>query len=661
MKYIWIAFALLLANNAVQAQVVINELDSDTPSTDVKEFIELRSDVPFFPLDGFVLVMFNGSTTSSTASKSYYVMDLDGLSTDVNGLALIGNNLVSPVPDKYLPDSTIQNGPDAVAIYSGNASDWPLGTLATTTNLVHALAHAVNSEDAEALRNLLGISVIYSENEGGAPAAQSIQRKADGTYEAKLPTPGAHNDGTGVQFNGITISVPLPEYGEGSTIPVTFSTQNAVATDLNFTFTLNGSGINSADYTGVQSVVIPAGSSSATININIVDDSEDEGDELMKVNIGTIPAGYKRLNDNVEVRIIDNDWTIATWGTPLNPTYTQVLSTAPQDYYQSMEGLSGAALKQAIQDIIANPEVVRGQNYGDVVEILKQADQNPANSNQVWLMYVEQGRAKYKYQDVATSTGLWNREHIFPQSRGGFSNGTSGTPDGINVWLPVSADDITTGHGDAHHIRAEDGPENSSRNNRDYGTAVAPPDNAYNGPSGTQGSWRGDVARALFYMATRYNALSLVNGNPPDNTAFQLGDLATLLQWNTLDPADDFEMNRNNVIYTWQQNRNPFIDHPELAEHIWGNLQSTAWFPNLSLPENEKIHIGFYPNPTTDRITVSGLNSEAQLTIVSLTGSVVFSKKVVNNDEIVFDLAPGVYIARFISGEKAINKKIVIR
>src|SRR5690606_22425181 len=121
-------------------------------------------------------------------------------------------------------------------------------------------------------------------------------------------------------------------------------------------------------------------------------------------------------------------------------------------------------------------------------------DQNPANSNQVWLMYVEQPRAKYKYQTVSSSTGLWNREHIYPQSRGGFADGTSSTADGIGVWLPTDANDILAAHADAHHIRAEDGPENSSRNNRDFGSD-------YVGPAGNQGSWNGDVARSLFYMA----------------------------------------------------------------------------------------------------------------------------------------------------------------
>jgi hypothetical protein len=93
---------------SVLGQVVINELDSDTPSTDDKEFIELKSTTSNFSLDGYVLVFFNGNMSSTTALKSYYTIDLNGLTTDANGIILIGNKLVSPTPDKIFPDNTIQ-------------------------------------------------------------------------------------------------------------------------------------------------------------------------------------------------------------------------------------------------------------------------------------------------------------------------------------------------------------------------------------------------------------------------------------------------------------------------------------------------------------------------------------------------------------------------
>jgi hypothetical protein len=361
------------------------------------------------------------------------------------------------------------------------------------------------------------------------------------------------------------------------------------------------------------------------------------------------------LNDNIAIRIVDNDFTIATFGTPLNPTFGNITSTASNEYYASIEGLSGAALKQGLQDIIANPAVVHAHNYGDITTILKIADQNPLNSNQVWLMYVEQGRAKLDFQTSSSNVGSWNREHIYPQSRGGFANATSDTPDGIDIWLPTSADDIIAGHADAHHLRAEDGPENSSRSNKDYGLT------GYNGPVGNQGSWKGDVARSVFYMAVRYNALSVVNGDIPDTTVGQLGDLTSLLQWNVSDPKDDFEMNRNNYIYTWQVNRNPFIDYPNLADYIWGIHAGEQWFSTLSTSENTALKVAVYPNPAKNFITVFGLNQQSTITIYNTLGEKLLETDFYGETRIDFNLSSGIYLAKITSDNKSTIKKIIIR
>ncbi len=556
-------------------QIVINELDSDTPSTDDREFIELKSTNPYFSLDGYVLVFFNGNPTSINANQSYYTIDLDGLTTDANGLILIGNALISPAPDKLFPDNIIQNGADGIGIYLGNPSDFPEFTIATTTNLIDALMYDTNDADATALMNLLGVTAQYNEGQNGLQITQSIQRKNDGTYETKNPTPGANNDGSGVTFNGITITTNVTDKNEGDNFAITFTTQTNVTSDLTFNFTLNNSSFTTDDFTGNTTVFIPSGFNSFTTNISLTDDVLDEGDEILKIKIGAIPSQYKRLNDYIEIRVIDNDFTVAPFGTPLNPTYGIVSSTAPASYYATLEGLSGTALKQAVQDIIANPAVVHAHNYGDIIDILKTADQNPLNSNEVWLMYIEKPRSKLEFQDSGINTGKWNREHIYPQSRGGFTDGTESIADGIDLWLPTNANDILAGHADAHHLRAEDGAENSLRSNKDYGLT------AYNGPVGTMGSWKGDVARSVFYMAVRYNGLSVVNGDIADATVGQLGDLASLLTWNTQDPSDDFEMNRNNYIYTWQVNRNPFIDYPDLANYIWGTRVGQTWYSNL--------------------------------------------------------------------------------
>jgi hypothetical protein len=651
MKNVLVAL-LMFIGIASHGQIVINELDSDTPSTDDKEFIELKSDTPNFSLNGYVLVFFNG--TGSNATKSYYAIDLNGLTTDVNGIAVVGNALVSPVPDRIFSNSIVQNGPDGVGLYQGTAASFPMNTTATTTNLISAMVHDTSDADATALMALLGVTVQLDENLNALGSTQSIQRKNDGTYEVKAPTPGANNDGSGFTFNGIRINVAATTYNEGDVFNVIFTTQTPVASNLSFSYTLNSTSFNSADFSANLNVLIPAGSSSYTTAITLTDDTNDDGDELAIIRFGALPTGYNRLNDNVEIRVIDNDFTAASYGTPLNPTYGVVQSTVPAGYYASLEGKAGAVLKQAIQDIIANPAIVHAHNYGDIENILKLADVNPLNSNQVWLMYVEQGRSKYKFQNTASNVGTWNREHIFPQSRGGFADGTDSTPDGINVWLPTSADDILAGHGDAHHIRAEDGPENTTRSNRDYGSD-------YNGPAGNQGSWHGDVARSLFYMAVRYNALSLVNGNPPDTTMGQLGDLASLLTWNHSDPADDFEMHRNNVIYTWQVNRNPFIDYPDLADYIWGAHAGEQWFASLSTAEHGELTVAVYPNPAANYVMVSGITGDAVIDVFSVGGSQLYHKTFQGETRLELDLATGIYFAKITSEGKSAVKKIVVQ
>lgn len=648
---------LLSFSTIVNAQVVINELDADTPSTDVLEFIELKSATPNFSLSGYSLVFFNG-LTAGTGTLSYYAIDLDGYTTDINGIFLIGNSAVSPAPQTIFTNNIIQNGPDVIALYQANSSDFPINTPATSTNFIDGMAYSNNATvSATGIMSILGIAISTNENQTSNAPTQSIQRKSDGTYEVKTPTPGANNDGSGTTQNGISVLVtPTGNLTEGNAFSITFNTQTPVTTSpLVFTYSVANVDFNTFDYTGNLSVIIPVGSSSLVKNFTLTDDALDEGDETMKITINTLPTGYIASANNILVRIHDNDNIVRPWGTPLNPTYNTITNTKPIDYYASLEGLTGTALKQAIQNIIANPAVVREHNYGDAYDILKEADQNPTNSSQVWLMYVEEPRSKLDLQTgTSGALGFWNREHIYPQSRGGFTDATSSTPDGIGVWVSTNANKIASGHSDMHHIRAEDSPENSLRSERNYGVD-------YNGPSGNLSSWKGDVARAIFYMAVRYNGLNVVNGNPSNNPDGFVGDLATLLTWNFSDPSDDFEMNRNNVIYNWQVNRNPFIDHPDLANHIWGTLSTTPWSATLSTQKLDTLNITLYPNPASDYITISGLNETAKIEIYSITGMKVLEAKCNNNERININLAAGIYMVKTIENEKSAIKKLIIR
>ena len=666
-----VLFSLIFVN-LVASQVFINEIDADNPGSDVREFVELKSTTPNFSLNGYVLVFFNESNTSS-----YYTYDLDGFVTDANGIAHFGNILVSPSPIGTIPNNKIQNGPDVVALYLGNAIDFPYttstGTTATLTNLINAIAYSnSNTTVATNLMSILNLSVSTADIETTNSISKSIQRKNDGTYEVKPPTPGVNNDGTGVALNYLSTSMIADNFNEGQQFTIQFSTSVPVTSNLVFTFTLQEGNFTVADYsgtnvnttTGIVTVTILSGTSSASTIINLTDDTIYEGDEETHLVLSTLPTGYVKNNDNIYIRIYDNDFIVQSFGTPLNPTYGLVTPTIPSGYYDSLEGLSGAALKQAVQDIIANP-LVRLHSYADIWDIIRTADQNPANSNQVWCMYIESPMAKLDQQVGSSIVGKWNREHIFCQSRGGFEVSSNDSADGINFWSSTSAASVVDGVSDAHHIRAENGQENSSRNNKNFGTTTSA--TVYAGPSNSQGSWHGDVARSLFYMAVRFNGLNVVNGDPSEylpsttTSSGNIGDLATLLNWNTTDPRDDFEMNRNNYIYTWQMNRNPFIDYPLLANYIFGANFGQSWSASLTSQNPVQNKIVVYPNPAKDYLIISGLEGNAIAKIYTLTGQLIQRVEFENEIKLNLNCKAGMYLVTITNGSQTTTKKIIVK
>ena len=129
-----------------------------------------------------------------------------------------------------------------------------------------------------------------------------------------------------------------------------------------------------------------------------------------------LSLGYVSNNNNIIVRVYDNDFIVQSYGTPLNPTYGLVAPTIPAGYYDSLEGLSGNALKQATR-YNCKSSGCSAHSYGDIWEILKSADINPENSNQVWMYYVESPKPKLDQQVGSSGVGKWVREHVFAQTR----------------------------------------------------------------------------------------------------------------------------------------------------------------------------------------------------------------------------------------------------
>jgi hypothetical protein len=652
MRFLCALAFLLFFFNFYSQNAIINELDSDTDGVDTKEFIEIKTTNPFTPLDGYMIVLFNGSTSGGDAS--YYNMELDGFTSDINGLFVLGASEVSPIADFELPLNTIQNGADAVGLYLTDENDMPIGTVATTVNLVDALVYDTNDSDDNVLMSLLGQTQQFNEGENGNKDFQSVQRANDGSWYVADATPKQLNDGSGVILNGISITKDQDVYDEGDTMVITLTTEQPVQNNVSLDIDITNGSFTTADYTGNTTLVLQQGNTTAQTSINLIEDGIEEGDEFTSINILNLPPEFISNNNNVSAVIIDSDFTVSNFGTPLNPTYGNVPNEKPDDYYNTIEGLAGNALIQGIQNLVAEEGVVRTHTYEDVKTIIEETDQNPENSNQVWLLYNEIPRGKYLYQTGSSGTGKWNREHTYPRSRGDFfSIEEDDMPTGINQWWNTNADSLRHANSDVHGLRAADALENSLRGNQHYGQ--------YTGPSGNAGSFKGDVARSIFFLAIRYNDLEVVNGFP--DVDGELGDLATLLSWHQQDPPDDFEMNRNNIIYDWQKNRNPFIDYPELIDYIWGNQFGNPWNEPLSLEENSIEGLVVYPNPTiNNQINIETQNNNPlNINILDVNGRVVFKKDNFTERQLLFDLNPGLYLLRINNENSYISKKLLVK
>lgn len=654
-SFLIFTFLIWLTFSTFGQAVVINEIDCDTPGIDDKEFVELLSSSPNFPLDGYVLVFFNGSDNGG--NTSYLALDLDGYATDINGILLIGSTTVVPFPQYIIPTNVIQNGADAVAIYRGNAEDFIEGTLAfVNATLIDVLLYDTNDADAISMIEIFKAfnPNIQQINEGNSNNINSVQRNNDGTYFSGAPTPRRLNDGSGIVLIGVQSIIEKTHYNEGDVLDITFTTEQIVVEDLPISFTLNNGNFNNADYSGNTNLTILKGSNTTKTTITLKDDNLDEGDEIMKLRLSTLPSIYLPLNNNVEIRIVDNDFRVADFGTPINPTYGKVKGTFAADYYDSLNGLSDENLRNALQNIIANPNLVRAQTYNDLIALLSEADQNPENSNQVWLVYLEKGRAKLDFQISSDNANTWNREHTWPRSRGGFNSiEADETTDGPNVFWPTNADSTRHANSDAHAIRAVDGPENSSRGNQFYGE--------YNGPAGTLGKFKGDVARGIFYLDVRYNGLEVVNGYPEGEVG-KFGDLATLLDWHRNDPVDDFEMNRNNVVYAWQNNRNPFIDNPDMVEYFWGDKVGQPWQKTSSTYNINTQQYKISPNPTQNILHIAGIETITTVELINTNG-VLISKKQYSSDTNIdlHDVPKGLYYIKMTNTEGSITQSFVVQ
>ena len=304
------------------------------------------------------------------------------------------------------------------------------------------------------------------------------------------------------------------------------------------------------------------------------------------------------------------------------------------DYYASISStMKGDVLKEALYKIIKGHTQY---SYNSLEVAMKYTDRNwdlsPDKDDEnpyMVLLYAEYNQTNPQKWNTSqgsygvTSGYIWNKEHIWAKSNGFNQKGCMA-------------------YSDLHHLRASDWKLNNTRSNYPFGNASngKASEDAFGKTTGSKlgggvfepiDQYKGDVARALFYMATRYyngdgstgTKLTLTTGT--DSSGGKWGYLDTLLAWHELDPVDEWELNRNSLVQELQNNRNPYIDHPEYARAVFKNepiVVNTKTLSSLSVtgtPEKTEYTVGEQFNPNGLKVTATYSDNSTMNVISSVT------------------------------------------
>ncbi len=363
------------------------------------------------------------------------------------------------------------------------------------------------------------------------------------------------------------------------------------------------------------------------------------------------------------------------------------IAAPPAGYYDTVDTTNTAALRITLHDVIdGHTRIPYTSSSTDTWDVLELADQDPLDSGNILDVYRNR-----TYDKFGGGNSFYNREHTWPNGYG--------FPDDGSANLPYT---------DCHHLFLCNIDYNGGRGNRVYewcaaGCGVYPADD-YNGESGENrtriaspvGLWetwigrRGDVARAQFYMDVRYEGdagaepdliltddiqLIVASSTGSNEAVGYMGILSTLLQWHQDDPVDDKERDRNDVVYSFQGNRNPFIDHPEWVDILFVGVNTdVAPGEAPGLLAGSRIS-AVYPNPFNPRTTLVFALAEpgpVRLCVHTVTGSLVRilvdEPRSAGEHPVLWDgtndsgasVASGVYFARLVTGSEIDTERLVL-
>lgn len=551
---------IALAPLAASAEVFINEIHYDNSGSDTGERIEVVATAGE-SLGTYRLYLYNGATPSAA---TYYDNDLlpAGSTVTCGGSVRIATL-------SYAANG-IQNGaPDAIALVDGSGQ------------VVQFLSYegtVTGSNGPAAGRTSTNLPV--SENE--SPTNTSLQLGGTGSGYANFTWRASATQTFGACNNAQTFSAPNPPPTVVSTSPADGATGVAPATDLAATFSeavtlSSGAFALQCTQSGAVPLTYPASGTSFTITT---------GATLAGSETCTFTIDATKVTDGGGAKLAQNKVVSFT-----------VAASGGTGYYAHVNTSSASQLRCSLHETIKNhtayPYSGGTTNTWSILEI---ADEDPNAAGRILDVYRNRSYLKGS-ERAGTGTGLtYNREHTWPNSLGfGTATGDKGLP-----YSPYT---------DTHMLYLSDATWNADRGNKPYadctlasgcgeriteanngfggGSGVYPGNsNWVKGPDGNSGSFqvwghrKGDVARAVLYMAIRYEGGVDQNGqSEPDlevtddrskivitsASPAYMGLMSTLLAWHQADPPDAGERERNEVIYSFQGNRNPFIDHPEWA------------------------------------------------------------------------------------------------
>lgn len=341
---------------------------------------------------------------------------------------------------------------------------------------------------------------------------------------------------------------------------------------------------------------------------------------------------------------------------------------APTGYYNGANGLDGYQLKTALKVIIDEINNGNGQpthdisgGYGDLWDLYETSDVR--SDGKVWEMYSDCDFTFNTDQDMGSGgtseCQVFNREHSFPRSWfGGNQN------------IPIFADPF--------HVIPADKKVNGIRGNLAFGEVATANYTSNNGskrgtssiagPTGNvfepADEFKGDIARGLFYVATRYeNSIDEWETNDSDgdsmldgtsNKVFEQWALDMLYSWHVNDPVSQKEIDRNEAIFNYQDNRNPFIDNPQYVLDVWEAVLSVEDFELQNT-------IKMYPNPVKDMLTIDLISyDDIKIEIYDILGKRVFKTEIKGDSTLNLQaLKAGIYIVKINQDNTSISKKLI--